>query len=138
MNTKILLFILIHVIGAIIAVIIHYKTGIFEEAAKKISSDKATNFNGGSLGWVEKIEVDSTFQPIVSELSVGEVSEPFLAGDGYHLLRLEDMKQVRDYTLEDDFMKVETFAINYMEDQKLRELIKKWREEVHIEIRMKE
>ena len=34
MNTKILLFILIHVIGAIIAVIIHYKTGIFEEAAK--------------------------------------------------------------------------------------------------------
>ena len=82
--------------------------------------------------------MDSTFQPIVSELSVGEVSEPFLAGDGYHLLRLEDMKQVRDYTLEDDFMKVETFAINYMEDQKLRELIKKWREEVHIEIRMKE
>lgn len=111
---------------------------LFEEAAKKISSDKATNFNGGSLGWVEKIEVDSTFQPIVSELSVGEVSEPFLAGDGYHLLRLEDMKQVRDYTLEDDFMKVETFAINYMEDQKLRELIKKWREKVHIEIRMKE
>jgi peptidyl-prolyl cis-trans isomerase SurA len=51
---------------------------------------------------------------------------------------MDDMKQVRDYNLDEDYMKVEMFAINYMEDQKLREFVKKWREEVHIEIRMKE
>ena len=111
---------------------------LFEDAAKKLSSDKETNFNGGNLGWVEKAEVDTAYVSIVSDLAVGEISDPFLAGDGYHLIRLEDMKQVRDYNLEEDYMKVEMFAINYMEDEKLRELVKKWREEVHIEIRLKD
>ena len=111
---------------------------LFAEAAKKFSSDKETNFNGGRLGWLEKTDVDSTFAPIVSNLSVGEISEPVPAGDALHLIRMDDMKQVRDYNLDEDYMKVEMFAINYMEDQKLREFVKKWREEVHIEIRMKE
>ncbi|MBP5246327.1 MAG: peptidylprolyl isomerase [Fibrobacter sp.] len=111
---------------------------LFSDAAKKYSSDNETNFNGGRLGWLEKTDVDSTFAPIVVGLSVGEISEPFPAGDALHLIRLDDIKQVRDYNLDEDYMKVETFAINYMEDQKLREFVKKWRDEVHIEIRMKE
>lgn len=111
---------------------------LFESAAKQLSSDKTSNFNGGNLGWLEKAEIDSAFVPVIAGLSVGEVSEPFLFGDSYHLLRVGDLKQVRDYTLDEDYMKVETFAVNFMEDQKLREFVKKWREEVHIEIRMKE
>lgn len=111
---------------------------LFENAAKQLSSDKASNFNGGNLGWLEKAEIDSAFVPVVAGLSVGEVSEPFLFGDSYHLLRVGDLKQVRDYTLEEDYMKVENFAVNFMEDQKLREFVKKWREEVHVEIRLKE
>lgn len=111
---------------------------LFAEAAKKYSADKETNFNGGNLGWVEKSEVDTSFVAALAGLSVGEISEPFLTGNGYHLIRLADLKQVRDYTLDEDYMKVEAFAINYMEDKKLREFVKKWRDEVHIEIRLKE
>lgn len=111
---------------------------LFADAAKRFSADKESNFNGGNLGWLEKTDVDTLFLPVLSNLSVGEISEPFLAGNEYHLLRLEDLKQVRDYTLEDDYMKIEMFAVNYMEDKKLREFVKKWRDEVHIEIRMKD
>lgn len=111
---------------------------LFYAAAKKFSTDKESNFNGGNLGWLEKSDVDTLFWGPLSELSVGETSEPFLVGNEYHLLRLSDLKQVRDYTLEDDYMKIEMFATNHMEDQKLREFVKKWRDEVHIEIRMKE
>ncbi|MFA6624013.1 MAG: peptidylprolyl isomerase, partial [Fibrobacteraceae bacterium] len=67
-----------------------------------------------------------------------EVSAPVLIGDSYHIFRLEDARQIREYNLDEDYGKIEQFAINYMEDQKLRELVKKWREEVHIEIRMKD
>lgn len=111
---------------------------LFAAAAKKYSADKETNFNGGNLGWLEKADVDTSFIPVLSELSVGEVSDPFLTGVGYHLIRLEDLKQVRDYNLEEDYMKIEAFATNFMEDKKLREFVKKWRSEVHIEIRLKE
>ena len=111
---------------------------LFAAAAKSLSDDKETNFKGGSLGWFEKAEIDSAYVQPLSQLAAGENSEPVLIGDSYHIFRLEDSRQVREYTLEEDYMKVEQMAITYMENKKLEELVKKWREEVHIEIRLKE
>lgn len=111
---------------------------LFAAAARAMSDDKETNFRGGNLGWFEKTEIDSAYTQTISELSPGEVSAPVLIGDSYHIFRLEDARQIREYNLDEDYGKIEQFAINYMEDKKLRELVKKWREEVHIEIRMKD
>lgn len=111
---------------------------LFASAARAMSDDKETNFRGGNLGWFEKTEIDSAYTQTISGLSPGEVSAPVLIGDSYHIFRLEDARQIREYNLDEDYGKIEQFAINYMEDQKLRELVKKWREEVHIEIRMKD
>jgi peptidyl-prolyl cis-trans isomerase SurA len=54
------------------------------------------------------------------------------------LFRLDDSRQIRELTLEEDYGKIEAMAANYLENEKLNALIKKWREEVHIEIRMTE
>ncbi|MCK9182051.1 MAG: peptidylprolyl isomerase [Fibrobacteraceae bacterium] len=113
-------------------------TELFSAAAKQLSIDKTSNFKGGNLGWLEKPDIDSLYAPVVAGLSVGDVSSPVLINGAYNLLRLDDMRQVRDYNMEEDYMKIEELAINYMEDQKLKEFVKKWRTEVHIEIRMKD
>ena len=74
----------------------------------------------------------------MANLNVGEVSEPVLIDGAYHLFRLDDSRQTRDLNLEEDYSKIEQMAATHLENQKLNALVKKWRDEVHIEIRMTE
>jgi fermentation-respiration switch protein FrsA (DUF1100 family) len=54
----------------------------------------------------------------------------------YHLFRLDDSRQVRELTLEEDYGKIEMMAATHLENEKLQKLIQKWRKEVLVEIRM--
>ena len=110
----------------------------FAAAAKKFSEDKSSNFAGGLLGWFQKNEMEPAYVDPVANLNVGEVSEPVEIDGSYHLFRLDDSRQIRELTLEEDYGKIEAMAANHLENEKLNALLKKWREEVHIEIRMTE
>lgn len=110
----------------------------FTVAAKKFSEDKSSNFAGGLLGWFQKNEMEPAYVDPVANLSVGEVSEPVEIDGAYHLFRLDDSRQIRELTLEEDYGKIESLTASYLENEKLKALLKKWRQEVHIEIRMTE
>ena len=110
----------------------------FAVAAKKFSEDKSSNFAGGLLGWFQKNEMEPAYVEPVANLNVGEVSEPVEIDGAYHLFRLDDSRQIREFTLEEDYGKIEAMAATHLENEKLNALLKKWREEVHIEIRMTE
>lgn len=110
----------------------------FAAAARKYSEDKSSNFAGGRLGWFQRNEMEPAYVDPVANLNVGEVSEPVLIDGAYHLFRLDDSRQTRDLTLEEDYGKIEQMTASRMENEKLNALIKKWREEVHVEIRMTE
>ena len=110
----------------------------FYDAAKKYSEDKSSNFQGGLLGWFQMNEMEPAYVEPVSRLSVGEVSEPVLSDGAYHLFRLDDSRQLRELTLEEDYGKIESMAATHLENEKLKALIKKWRQEVHVDIRITE
>ncbi len=110
----------------------------FAKAAETFSEDPSSNHLGGRLGWFQRSEMDSAYAASVAGLSVGETSQPILIDGAYHIFRLEDERQTRELTLEDDYEKIRSFTANKMETEKLNELVKKWRKEVLIEIRMTE
>lgn len=110
----------------------------FAAAAKRFSDDKSSNFAGGLLGWYQKNEMEPAYVEPVANLNVGEVSEPVLIDGAYHLFRLDDSRQIRELTMEEDYGKIESLAANHLENKKLESLVKKWRKEVHVEIRMTE
>mgnify|MGYP000854044656 CR=1 FL=1 len=110
----------------------------FALAAKKWSEDLETNFKGGDLGWFQRNEFDSNYVQTISRLSVGEISEPVLIDDSYHLFRLDDEREVRELNIEEDYQKIEALAASQMENKKLQAFVQKWRQEVHIEVRHKE
>ena len=110
----------------------------FAAAAKKFSEDKSSNFAGGRLGWFQRNEMEPAYVDPVANLNVGEVSEPVLIDGAYHLFRLDDSRQIRDLNLEEDYSTIERMTAAHLENLKLESLLKKWREEVHIEIRMTE
>lgn len=110
----------------------------FAELAKKFSSDKETAWKGGSLGWMERAEVDSSYARAISTLEVGEVGTPIIIDGSWHLFRLDQSEpKARRLTLADDYPRIQEFAITYMTNQKLQKLVERWRKEVLIEVREK-
>ncbi|MGP1958808.1 MAG: peptidylprolyl isomerase SurA [Arsenophonus sp. NC-CH8-MAG3] len=72
------------------------KTGqiTFAEAAKKYSQDPGSALRGGALGWNMPNFYDPGFRDGLMRLNKGETSQPIHSFFGWHLIQLEDTRQV--------------------------------------------
>lgn len=64
----------------------------FAEVASSTSDDLGSKGQGGDLGWLERGTVDQAFEDALFALEVGQVSEPVLGSDGFHLIQLREVK----------------------------------------------
>ena len=64
----------------------------FEDVAARESEDQFTAAAGGSMGMRGKGSLDPAIEKAAFAMKVGEVSQPVLASDGYHLLKLDEKK----------------------------------------------
>jgi peptidyl-prolyl cis-trans isomerase SurA len=110
----------------------------FTGLATEVSDDKSTVEEGGSLGWFEIDQLRETakeFVPALRGLEPGETSEPFRSKYGFHILKLNDRREARPLSLNEDWETLEQIALN---DKKQREF-EKWvdglRQEIYIEIK---
>ncbi|GHV10732.1 chaperone SurA [Fibrobacterales bacterium] len=108
----------------------------FADAAKKFSQDKETAYKGGSFGWQERKEIKPEYGRVVSNLEVGEISEPELIDGSYRFFLLNDEQQVREYNLNEDYPILENMTASYMGNKKLQTLIDQWKNEVYIDVRL--
>lgn len=69
----------------------------FEELAKKHSEEQQTAVRGGELTWFGPGQLVPEFENVMYALNKGEMSEPFLSTYGYHIVRLNDCKQLESY-----------------------------------------
>lgn len=65
----------------------------FAELARQYSTDEATANLGGLMDWFPANTYGQNFQRVINSLEPGELSEPFQSPSGWHLLRLEDVRQ---------------------------------------------
>ena len=66
----------------------------FEYQAEKHSLDKASAFNGGSLGYLMKNEIElKDFANIAFILKKGEISKPLKTEHGWHIIKVEDIRK---------------------------------------------
>ena len=63
----------------------------FTKLAQTYSSDQNA-LEGGGLGWRTAAELPTLFANLVSELKIGETSEPIRSGAGFHLIHLAEKK----------------------------------------------
>lgn len=64
----------------------------FEEVASRESQDQLTSVAGGMMGTRARGALDPAIAAAAFSLRPGEVSQPVLATDGYHLLKVETKK----------------------------------------------
>jgi len=67
----------------------------FEELAEEYSDDGGSAANGGDLGWAEPGLFVSEFDQVLFALEISEISDPVKTQFGYHIIRLDDVKEGR-------------------------------------------
>lgn len=63
----------------------------FEDLAAELSEDPGTSGQGGDLGWLSR--GTGVFQDAVFDMELGEVRGPVKSEFGYHVIRLDDIRE---------------------------------------------
>ena len=65
----------------------------FGEAAAEYSEDPSAKTNQGNLGYFSAFQMVAPFENAVFSLSQGEISEPVKTSFGYHLIKVNDIRE---------------------------------------------
>jgi len=69
----------------------------FTELAEKYSDDPSVKKNRGDLGYFTWGRMVGPFQQAAWDMEIGEISDPVKTQFGYHIIRLDDRKEVANY-----------------------------------------
>lgn len=89
----------------------------FAELAKKYSEDDQTASIGGALGTFELEQLDKNLYAAVQPLQAGDISKPvrveYGTSYGYQIVFVKKRTPAHEPTLEHDYHRIETVALNY-------------------------
>jgi peptidyl-prolyl cis-trans isomerase C len=71
------------------------KGGKFEDIAKKQSKDPGSGANGGDLDWAAAGNYVKEFSDAMVALNKGQVSAPVQSQFGFHIIRLDDVREAQ-------------------------------------------
>ncbi len=77
------------------------KGGKFEDLAKKQSKDPGSGANGGDLDWAAPGNYVKEFSDAMVALNKGQVSGPVQSQFGFHIIRLDDVREAQLPSLAD-------------------------------------
>lgn len=108
----------------------------FSEMAIQHSDDENVSQDRGHLGKFEVSKmVVPEFKEAIKGLEPGDISDPFKTEFGYHIVRLEDRQSSRTFSLEDDWQKIEEYALNQKMEREYREWIAELKQDMPIHVR---
>ncbi len=105
----------------------------FSTLAKEYSDDPSAK-TGGELGLIKKNLLANEFIEVLSNLKVGEVSEPFWTDKGLHIIKLEEKYIAKSTEEIKEDVRQQLMETKFIE--KYRDYIKSLREKARIEIRL--
>lgn len=108
----------------------------FADAAKKFSTDNPTKSKAGRVGWVPVYSLPDPVRVAIDSLKPGQLSVPLRDGNEFSLYRIDERVQSRALTLADDYDLLSEKTKEIMAQKKLLDLVKKWRREVYVDVRL--
>lgn len=64
----------------------------FAKLAEQYSDDLGSRNQGGELGWLQKGDTDPAFESALFSMQKGQISDPVLSPEGYHIIDLKDVR----------------------------------------------
>jgi peptidyl-prolyl cis-trans isomerase SurA len=97
-------------------------------------SEDSIGKKGGDLGFVNKDNLGKAFLEVISQMKVGDLSEPFWTSEGLHIIRLEDREDAKNADELREITKKKLFEKRFTENYK--NWIKSLRERAYVEVRL--
>ncbi len=72
----------------------------FETLAETKSEEPASASRRGEIGWLPEPQIHPAIRAILPEMKLGDISEPVRMDDGWHLIKVLDIREPRIPTLE--------------------------------------
>jgi len=111
----------------------------FADLARRFSTDESSANLGGLLNWFPADGLGPAFQEQIDQLEVGDLetalSAPFQTQMGWHLLLLEDTRQV-DRTVEATREQARNILFNRRAEEEVERFLRQLRSEAFVEIRL--
>jgi peptidyl-prolyl cis-trans isomerase D len=92
----------------------------FASLASSQSEDPGSKASGGDLGWVRRGQMTEKFEQALFALGEGEISEPVETEFGWHLIKLEDLREATTRPFEDPAVQAELLAAYRQRDAERR------------------
>jgi peptidyl-prolyl cis-trans isomerase D len=92
----------------------------FSSLAGSQSDDPGSKSKGGDLGWVRRGQMVETFESALFGLRKGEVSAPVETEFGWHLIRLDDVREARTRDFDDPEVQAELLTLYRRRDAERR------------------
>lgn len=90
--------------------------------AKEYSIDPGSKDNGGDLGFFDRGKMVPEFEEAAFSMKVGEISQPVKTENGYHIIIVNDKKEAKTTSLEENKDEIRTT----LEDAKMPEAFNAW------------
>lgn len=107
----------------------------FQELAREHSDDPTTANLGGEMGWFPPNAYGDRVQQTLNALEIGEISEPFQTTAGWHLIQLQDKREV-DRTEDAIRAEARDKIRQRKAEQEIEKTLRQWRDEAFVEIRL--
>ena len=95
------------------------KSESFEAVAKEFSDDPGSAELGGDLGWAEPGLFVPEFDKVLFSLEVNELSDPVKTEFGYHLIRLDELKEGQQQAYQDIQLELDNEYSKLLAEDKL-------------------
>jgi peptidyl-prolyl cis-trans isomerase C len=109
------------------------KEGDFDKLAKANSKDTGSKEHGGDLGWIPVGKITNSFvKPFgdaLMKLSKGQVSEPVQSQFGWHIIKLEDIRDLKMPPLDE----IKPQLTQRLQQQAVKQMITDLRDKAKIE-----
>ena len=92
----------------------------FAKLAAEHSTDPGSKNDGGSLGWVRRGQMVDSFEQALFDLKEGEVSGVVESEFGFHLIKLEELKDSQVQAFEDDAVQQKLVTLYERRDNERR------------------
>jgi peptidyl-prolyl cis-trans isomerase C len=105
----------------------------FEALAMERSTDAATRFNGGDLGYFTTDVMPDTYDAALKDAKVGQVVGPFPVEGGFAVVKVEDRRLEQPITIEEARPQI----VRFLTYDQIRDLLEKLRSRSKIETLVK-
>jgi peptidyl-prolyl cis-trans isomerase SurA len=109
----------------------------FEDLALQYSADPNVQQDRGRLGVFEEGGFQIVeFENAIQDLNIGEISSPFKTDFGYHIVKLNNRQDARQYSLSEDWEKIEQWALQDKREKDFNNWLAELRQEIPVVVKV--